>query len=297
MLKNSIVFTCILALAYITLSSDIDGAAHHGHGNITGSSTGAVGHCQTSSCHGGNNALTLVTLQVLDSSTLQPITTYNALQTYLVTLSGNDTAVTSNLPGWGFMASAVLGNHTQAGTFSIPSALASKIHTFNCGTTTVVEHSVTLSQTTTGVNKYSTQFYWTAPAVGSDSVQFFSLLNAVNGDGGSSGDYPNAAAKVTIYESATSGINSLNNTVSSLALSVYPNPSLSGTTISYPLYSPETVTIQLMDMSGKLISCLANNEYQGVGLHSYTPTLPASGVYIIRVKAGQSLSVARLVKL
>ena len=66
MKKNSLVFTAVLAMLYITLSSDIDGAAHHGHGNITGSASGAVGHCQTSSCHGANNPLTIVQLQVLE---------------------------------------------------------------------------------------------------------------------------------------------------------------------------------------------------------------------------------------
>ena len=209
MKKNSIVFTLLLAFLYIVLSSDIDGAAHHGHGNLTGSPTGGTAHCQTSSCHGANKAQTLVTLQVLDTSTMMPITVYNALQTYLVTIDGNDTAVTTSLPGFGFMASAVLGNHTQAGTYTIPSALTGKIHTYPCGVTTVVENSLVLPATASGVNKYSTQFYWTAPPVASDSVSFYSVLNAVNGNGSSSGDYPNASPVVTIYENpatATCGI-------------------------------------------------------------------------------------------
>ena len=209
MKKNTIVFTLFLTMLYVVLSSDIDGAAHHGHGNVTGSATGVVGHCQTSSCHGSNNPLTVVQLQVLDTSTMLPITTYNAMQTYLVTLTGDATAVTTSLPKFGFMASAVLGNHTQAGTYVIPSALASDIHTYPCGATTIVEHTVPLLPTVSGTNKYATQFYWTAPPPASDSVMFFSLLNAVNGDGGSSGDYPNAAPVVTIYENpatATCGV-------------------------------------------------------------------------------------------
>ena len=203
MKKNSIIFTAIAALLYVTLSSDIDGAAHHGHGNITGSLTGRPGTCQTSSCHGTNNTRTVVQLQVLDTSTMTPITTYNALQTYLVTITGDATAVSTTLPGFGFMASAVLGNHTQAGTYTIPSALSAKIHTYPCGATTVVEHSVVLSPITTGVNKYSIQFYWTAPPPASDSVSFFSVLNAVNGNADKTGDYPDAAPIVTIYEDAS----------------------------------------------------------------------------------------------
>ncbi len=200
MKKKGIIFTVILAMLYIALSSDIDGAAHHGHGNVTGSPSGSAGHCQTSSCHGGNSSLNVVQLQVTDTATTLPITTYNALQTYLVTLTGDATAVTTALPGFGFQASAVLGNHTQAGTFVIPSTLTGSIHTYPCGATTVVEHSLVLSPTATGSNKYSISFYWTAPPPASDSVTFFAMLNAVNRDGGSSGDHPNAAPHVTIYE-------------------------------------------------------------------------------------------------
>ncbi|MEI8278128.1 MAG: choice-of-anchor V domain-containing protein [Bacteroidota bacterium] len=203
MKKNSIAFTLFLATMYIVLSSDMDGAAHHGHGNLTGSPTGAVGHCQTSSCHGANNALTIVQLQVLDTSTMLPITTYNALQSYLVTITGNDTDVATVLPGFGFQASTVLGNHTQAGTYIIPSNLASSIHTYPCGSTTVVEHTIVLHPTSANSNRYAIQFYWQAPPPASDSVTFYSVLNAVNGDGGKSGDYPNAAPNVTIYEDAS----------------------------------------------------------------------------------------------
>jgi hypothetical protein len=200
MKRNSIVITLVSAMLYIVLSGDIDGPAHHGHGNVTGATTGATGHCQTSSCHGGNNPLTIVKLQVSDTSTSLPVTTYNALQTYLVTITGDATAISTSLPGFGFQTSAVLGNHTQAGTYVIPTALAGSIHTYPCGATTIVEHTTRLLPITTGVNKYSIQFYWTAPPPASDSVTFYTLLNAVNGDGTDAGDDPNAAPNVTIYE-------------------------------------------------------------------------------------------------
>ena len=208
-MKKSIILTLLLGFLYVVLSSDIDGAAHHGHGNVTGATTGVVGHCQTSSCHGANNPLTIVALTVTDTSTMLPITVYNALQTYLITITGNDTAIATTLPGFGFQASAVLGNHTQAGTFVIPSASSGSLHTYPCGATTIVEHTVVLSPTAPGSNKYSVQFYWTAPPPASDSVSFFSLLNAVNGNSDNSGDYPNAAPRVTIYENpatATCGV-------------------------------------------------------------------------------------------
>ena len=209
MKKNSVVFALCMSLVYIVFCSDIDGPAHHGHGDITGATSGTQGHCQTGSCHGSNNPLTVVTLQVLDTSTMLPVTIYRANQTYLVSLKGDATAVTTNLPGFGFQVSAVLGNHTLAGSYTIPTLVAHNMHTYPCGATTVVEHSTTLGQDSTGINKYSVQFYWTAPPPFTDSVSFYALLNAVNGDGGKSGDFPDAASIVTLYESAADNVGML----------------------------------------------------------------------------------------
>ena len=377
MKRNLFVFTALLGVLYIVLCSDIDGAAHHGHGNLTGSPTGTAGHCQTSSCHGGNNALTIAQLQVLDTSTMLPITTYNALQTYLVTLTGNDTDVATNLPGFGFMVSAVLGNHTQAGTYTIPTSLASSIHTFGCGATTVVEHTVVLPQDVTGVNKYSIQFYWTAPPPASDSVSFFSLLNAVNGNGSKSGDYANAAPIVTIYENpataicgipdsiadsaitgstayvywspvvgavgyniqyrpvgttswstatsttnyktvtglsplttyeynvqtvcsgspslfstgvdtlttdsaSTAGISAANLAVD--AFYVYPNPAVGSPVVSYQLRVAQNVSIEVYDLSGKMITAVGS-EMQAAGAHHYSLAIQQPGMYYLRLLA------------
>jgi Secretion system C-terminal sorting domain/Reeler domain len=272
MFKNTIIFSCILGLLYITLSSDIDGAAHHGHGDITGAPYATVGHCQTSSCHGPNNSANVVVLQVLDTTTMLPITQYHAGHTYLVSLKGDATAVTTNLPNFGFMVSAVSGSHTLSGTYTIPATLSSQIHTFPCGGTTVVECSLSLGQTIAGTNKYATQFYWTAPSTFSDSVSFYSLLNAVDGNGGKSGDYPNAAPRVTIYEYATDAVatTAVNN------YTIYPNPATTQLTITSHNTSAD---INIFNLSGQLVFTH----------HSYTDktnidisTLPA-GTYIIRI--------------
>ena len=291
-----LVFTGLLAMLYITLSSDIDGAANHGHGDVTGAPTGTVGHCQTSSCHGGNNALNIVQLQVTDTTTLLPVTTYTALQTYLVTITGDATAVTTNLPGCGFQASAVLGNHTLAGSYTVPAAAASYMHITSCGATKVIEHSTIIAQTNAGVNKYSVQFYWTAPAPYTDSVTFYALLNAVNRDGGKTGDYPNTAPHVTLYENpADAGITQTNAMTNEFT--VYPNPSSANPTISYNLLTAQKVSIAIYDITGKQIMPVADNEYQNSGRHLYHPSVSLPGTYIVRLTAGGVSQVCRFVKL
>ena len=296
--KKSIILTGLLGLLFFALKSDIDGPAHHGHGDITGAPVGTAGHCQTSSCHGPNNPLTIVQLQVLDTATMLPITTYNAWQTYLVTIKGDATAVTSSLPGFGFQVSAVLGNHTLAGSYIIPAAAAHNIHTFACGATTVVEQTNTLSPDTAGINKYSVQFYWTAPPAMSDSVKFFTLLNAVNGDGGKPGDYPNAAPIVTIYENPTD--TALTNvamvSIQVNEFTVYPTCSHDDVTISYNLLSPTMVSIAIYDINGRKTAMVADNEFQS-GRHTYHPVITAPGSYFVKLIAGSASSTRRFVKL
>jgi len=294
MKKKSIVLSLFLGVLYFTLSSDVDGPAHHGHGNVTGAATGTTGHCQTSSCHGGNNPLNIVALQVLDSTTLAPITTYNAAQTYLISITGDATGISGSLPGFGFQASAVLGDLTQAGTFTIPASLASDIHTYPCGATTVVEHSVMLSPITAGINKYSIQFYWTAPSTFSDSVTFYSLLNAVNGDGGDGGDNPNAAPTVTIHESPADKVTEM--VIAINDFKVYPNPTSGNPTISYSLASAENVSIEIYDITGRKVEQVTDNELQQAGKHQYQPVITTPGLYFIHLVSGQISSTLHFIK-
>ena len=278
MKRNSIVCACFLAVLYVTLSSDIDGAAHHGHGDVTGAHTATIGHCQTSSCHGGNNAMNIVLLQVKDTTTLLPVTTYHAGQTYMVTITGDATAVTSNLPGFGFMVSAALGNHTLAGSYTIPSALSGNIHTFACGATTVVEHSLVLPQTITGTNKYATWFYWTAPTTYSDSVTFYGLLNAVNGNGASSGDYPNAATPLTIYEDDPAAVATVAHSANDITL--YPNPA----TTSLTIQAGEQITSLVI--SNTLGQKVFSGSYNATQARVDVAALPA-GTYLVSVNGSR----------
>lgn len=247
--KKNIFFACSLGLLYIILTSDIDGAAHHGHGDLTGAPTAAVGHCQTHTCHGANNSLTIVQLKVLDTTTMLPISIYHAGQTYLIVLTGDATGVTTNLPGFGFQVSAVTHNDSLAGSYTIPSASSGNMHTYPCGATTVVEHSATLPQTTTGTNTYAAQFYWTAPTGTSDSVKFYSLLNAVNGDLSSSGDYPDAAPIVTIYEYSTTEVSSV--IANSDHFTLYPIPATNVLNVSSGL--EEISNLEIYDLAGEII--------------------------------------------
>jgi len=294
MKKSYLVFTALLAMLYITLSSDVDGPAHHGHGNVTGAPSGVVGRCEDGSCHGGNNASNIVALQVLDSSTMLPVTTYGAGQTYLVKLTGDATAISTSLPGFGFQASVVLGNHTQGGTFTVPAASASQMHTYPCGPTTVIEHSVMMAPVTAGINKYATQFYWTAPATFSDSVTFYALLNAVNGDGGDGGDNPDAAPMVTLHENPADKVAQVISFANDLT--VFPNPTSGNPTVSYNLTSDQNVTIYVLDITGKKVAQITENEPQQSGAHQYQVAISTPGLYFITLSTANFSYTLRFIK-
>ena len=276
MKKTSIFFTLFLAMLYITLSSDKDGAAHHGHGDITGATTGTVGHCQTGSCHGGNNAGTIVRLQVIDTATMLPITVYNAHQTYLITLTGDATSIPTSLPAFGFQVSAVRGNHTLAGTYTLHPSYASTTQIISCGATTVVEQNAAMRQAIVDTNKYYVAFYWTAPAPVSDSVSFYALLNAVNENNAKSGDYPNAAPKVTIYENpADTKVAQVANPGSDI--SVFPNPATTQITVQSTNQPIDQVTIT--NLAGQT---MYSQQSKGKQAHIDISAFP-KGMYIMIV--------------
>ena len=274
MKKRSVVFACFMALVYVVFCSDIDGPAHHGHGDLTGATTATIGHCQTHSCHGGNNPVNVVALQVLDTATMLPVTTYRAYHTYLIKLTGDATAAPVNLPGFGFQVSAALGNHTLAGSYTIPDTAMRNMHTFVCGATTVVEHTNTLLPDAAGVNKYSVAFYWTAPAPFTDSVSFYALLNAVNGDGGKSGDYPDAAPTVTIYEDALDLVVTVG--YPGREVSLYPNPA---TTVLNIAADEKITSVAVSNISGRVVFL----NYYNTGQVQINVAGLSSGIYFVKV--------------
>ena len=227
-----------------------------------------------------------------------PITVYNAMQTYQVTITGDATGVATSLPSFGFQTSAVLNNHKLAGSYTIPAAQAGNIHSYPCGATTVVEQSVRLAQDTAGVNKYSISFYWTAPTYLSDTVTFYTLLNAVDGDGGDHGDYPNTAPNVVLTENPADSVYEAIPAVNAHydKFIVFPNPTAGNPTVFYNLYAPELVSLTVCDVAGRTVLQVADNEYQFPGEYTYHPTIKTPGVYFIKLVTNGTSQSLKFIK-
>jgi photosystem II stability/assembly factor-like uncharacterized protein len=77
----------------------------------------------------------------------------------------------------------------------------------------------------------------------------------------------------------------------------YPNPFNPVTKIKYDLPRNTNVTIKVYDLLGREVTTLINNEFRNAGRYevSWNASNYASGVYIYRIKAGDFVSVKKMV--
>jgi hypothetical protein len=185
------------ALAYVVLSSHSTG--------LSTDNTGAQGS-PGCSCHSPTaNSLINVTIE-LDSAGA-PISHYVGGGSYTVKITGTNNTVFS-LPYFGFQLTTVKSSGAGTGTAVYSGTLASTGLPSGCqntavGTLHLVQHSTpNLATTGTGATgtTYVRSIAWTAPASGTGSIALYGVINAVNHDGTSAGDYWNAATAVTIPE-------------------------------------------------------------------------------------------------
>jgi uncharacterized delta-60 repeat protein len=80
---------------------------------------------------------------------------------------------------------------------------------------------------------------------------------------------------------------------------VYPNPINENVTLNYTLTNDETISIELYDVSGKLVQSLVASENRNKGPHTETLVLKSnipSGTYVLTIGNGTGNSSVRLVK-
>jgi len=80
---------------------------------------------------------------------------------------------------------------------------------------------------------------------------------------------------------------------------VYPNPIVNRATLSFELTEPQQLSIHLMDMQGKLVSTILDNQLRTVGAHSQSIELPQdlpAGTYQLVLSNGVGQMGVRVVK-
>jgi len=84
--------------------------------------------------------------------------------------------------------------------------------------------------------------------------------------------------------------------LSEVVHSVYPNPVITETTISYTLPADATVSVAVYNLSGACVRKLAVNEPQAAGAHAYTFAPETAGAYFVRFAFGDKVYVEQIVK-
>ncbi len=237
MKKYQLVVLCsTVIMLWLSLSSYSAGPAAGGAGDLS------AGGC---SCHGPSAAGTMLTLQLIDSATLLPVTTgaYTPGKTYNVIVGGSSTS--SLHTHFGFQLAVKNSSGTDAGTLStVVTSTTTQIYT--AGGTNGVEHSTSIAATS---GAFSTPVRWKAPAAGAGPVSFKLALNAVNNNGGTTGDAPNVD---TFNFAAAAGPTAISPAPHVAQISVYPNPAKTTARVSVPAVEQAGGTIFVYAPNGTL---------------------------------------------
>jgi uncharacterized delta-60 repeat protein len=76
---------------------------------------------------------------------------------------------------------------------------------------------------------------------------------------------------------------------------IYPNPIEQTATLEYTLKNPETISIRLLDVQGKVLKTFTENESQVAGEHQEEISLPnqlPSGFYFVKISSANGTSVS-----
>jgi hypothetical protein len=142
----------------------------------------------------------------------------------------------------------------------------------------------------TGTGTANFTFKWVAPNTGAGAATLYVCGNAVNGNGNTSGDLPIPFSYLIsegIAPTPTTNVSVKENFNAMLSnVSIFPNPSNGLTTISYYLKTTKTICVELIDINGKKVKQLSNDN-QSVGDHSEILNLHgvSTGVYFIRISS------------
>ena len=188
-MKHASHFFPVALVALMALVASSSGVAEEQGRDRTGA-PGSDPVC--TSCHNNGTASISASFEILDWNTEEAVTEYLPGQDYLVRMvvAGGDAGL-----NYGVQATAVLGDESNAGTFT---AVSSNAQLEDVGGRHIVEHSAP-----SAANVFDAT--WTAPGAGSGTADFYMSALAVNGNGATSGD-TYAAGTLSLPEATGDGL-------------------------------------------------------------------------------------------
>ena len=280
------------SLSILVLSSYHGGAGASGGYDCTGAETG-LSNPAGCSCHGSSATTTVLVNIELDSAGVAT-THYKGGMTYTVKMTGSNS---SGLTKYGFQLGSINGSAavttpTNTGTWSTTSLPASTQYSpAQAGNfvLNMVEQSATISTSGT----FSETFTWTAPTTGTGTISFWAVLNAVNGNGGTSGDKWNIT-HVSIPEWVP-GV-SVQNVADNISINVFPNPVVNTMNIQLSNMQQGTYNLTAFDLTGRTVS----NENFAVSGSEYAASINTNnwqaGIYQVVLSNDNMRKVVSIVK-
>lgn len=264
---NKRYFVIVLMAALVpALMSHHNGVAEEQNKDRTGA-PGSDTPC--SQCHSAGEFDPVAAMSVLDTETLMPVTEYVPGQTYTVTFGVGSTA-TIQPTAYGFQATAVFDNGSNAGTFENPGA---GVQLEAVDGRHIIEHSTDAS---IGIWTGS----WVAPESGSGEVVFYMSGVAANNNNGSGGD-GYGGATLSIGETFV-GIDEVN---------AAPSFSINANAAKIEATSNVAGTLQVYNLGGQLV----HTQEVSPGSVTFDRTFDA-GFYIFKL-IGDGFALDRKVSL
>jgi len=285
MKKRVLLFSVVMLLGYISLSSYQSGLALIYGQNATGAN-GTATSCGGGGCHGGNSANTTVTITV-DSGTIA-VNHYKPGKTYTIRIHGTNS---SNLAAFGFQFSSVSGTGTSQVNAGSYGTLPTGIHSATISGIKIVEQSYALRPAIAGV--YDTSFSWTAPAAGTGTVTMYCTLNSVNGNG--TNDPADVSHNTNTQLTELSSV-TVNNVFDNMSLNLYPNPVVNTLHVQMAQATEGNYSIAVFDLNGKMLlheeTVVNNNNYE----MSINTSNWNSGLYLVQIAKDGAVKTMKVIK-
>lgn len=271
MKKKALLFLLVAGMGYVTLTSSSGGPG----GNLTGAK-GSTASCSGGGCHSGGAGAPTLNIRV-DTAGGVEVTKYTPGKTYTVTVTGAHASLTT----FGFQYTAVSGTggaQINAGTLSV---LPSQTATHTASTLTILEHTSPIT------GPLSKSFTWTAPATGVGNVTMYLTINAVNGNGNTSGDISGNMNKVLAQYPVVTEVANVNNDIN---ITAFPNPATNTLNIQATNIFGN-YTVEAFDFTGRSILSTTVN-----GIASINTSNWAVGVYNVVVTGETGRKTIQVVK-
>lgn len=286
MKKTTYIFT-VLVLATILFSSHAGGyAAVEGLG-LTGApgdtklTNGDAVTCQ--SCHNSGSFNSSATLELFNEAGTTAVTKYEPTKIYTIRVTVNAAAGTP--AGYGFqMIDIRKSNDANLKGFEAAQASGIKLTTLTNGRV-YAEHNARSTSKAFNVK-------WKAPASGTGIVTFYAVGNAVNGNGGTSGDNGTASVKIDFAE-MTSSVTDL---AAQVQMSISPNPTTEGVVLSLSSKVSKKVQVRMTDVSGRTVISENWQIQAGENSKRWDISHLAKGAYMIQVIENQDIISKKIIK-